>query len=772
MNKKFIKKCEKFIEENQKCLEYQINNLENIEDIEERIDYATGLAIELTYKNIGYFYSTKLEKVFTDFAKSINVDLPAEYKKKSFLHVATTFYKTGGHSRVIERWIKYADENQSHSIVLINQGDLEIPDYVKNIVNSKNGNIHIIESSLSVKEKAIMLRQLASKFEYIVLHTHMEDPVATIAFGTNDFKRPVLLYNHAEHLFWLGKSVADLVLEIGASKEISKNKRLIGNTFEFGIPQEFEYVDKSKDMFECRRKLSINENKKIITLIGGENKFISFNGKNISDILKKLVLKRNDLEIYLIGPSNTNPYWAKVEKKSKGRIHVIGQVDYGNALYDYINSSNLIISSWPMGGGTIVNDVLCCKKPYLHLINPFGHLKYLENTDSICKDEQELIAQALKCLDNSDYANSIFVKIQNSFDKYCNKDIFKQKLEELITIVPNEHKVLDLSHEIEPKDIDEHVLLLNTVYNEDFKNFVKRNKFKLFDITKTKTQKTFTVFGIKFTIKRKKRIRKYKYSLFKKKYDLIVSIGEDCACSSYLRRCALQNYSYPFDWLTKAPFKNRIKLLLNNFDGFMDKNNLHKIPKNTIGPVDKKCDYYEDTLNDIYFYHDFRVNHNFDEEYDIVREKFDRRINRLYEEIEKSNQVLFVWWSRDKHIENAILEKAYEDLSVKFKRKNINILVIEYGDKENVVELKNKHILKMQYDNISYKSDPAWSIVMGHEENNMNVFLNIKLKHDLSWYFKSANYEIKKYFIKFFPFISNKDMLLKNLEFEFKKNKL
>lgn len=43
--------------------------------------------------------------------------------------------------------------------------------------------------------------------------------------------------------------------------------------------------------------------------------------------------------------------------------------------------------------------------------------------------------------------------------------------------------------------------------------------------------------------------------LFNQKFDLIFSIGEDCACSSYLRRYNLQDYSYPFDWLTKATFK-------------------------------------------------------------------------------------------------------------------------------------------------------------------------------------------------------------------------
>lgn len=81
--------------------------------------------------------------------------------------------------------------------------------------------------------------------------------------------------------------------------------------------------------------------------------------------------------------------------------------------------------------------------------------------------------------------------------------------------------------------------------------------------------------------------------LLDKKFDLIFSLGEDCACSSYLRRFNLQEYSYPFDWLTKADFSVRVDLLLNDFEGFLEKENLIKLDKNTFkGDKDEKNDYY------------------------------------------------------------------------------------------------------------------------------------------------------------------------------------
>ena len=81
-----------------------------------------------------------------------------------------------------------------------------------------------------------------------------------------------------------------------------------------------------------------------------------------------------------------------------------------------------------------------------------------------------------------------------------------------------------------------------------------------------------------------------------KKFDLICSIGEDCACSMYLNKFKLRNASYPFDWLTKSNFDTRINLILNNFKDFCNKEDFQKLekPKNTI--VDLKYDYYEKIL--------------------------------------------------------------------------------------------------------------------------------------------------------------------------------
>ena len=181
-------------------------------------------------------------------------------------------------------------------------------------------------------------------------------------------------------------------------------------------------------------------------------------------------------------------------------------------------------------------------------------------------------------------------------------------------------------------------------------------------------------------------------------YDFVVSIGEDCACAMYLNKFLLRTRSYPFDWLCNAPFETRIDLILNDFNGFLQHDNMRWFPKPTSGLRDMKNENYEDTNTKFYFYHDFRSDVDFKEMFPIVREKYDRRIKRFYEAIANSKNVLFVWWSRDKIIPQETLLDAQRKLSEKFG-KNIKLLIFEH--------LENADLM---YENVS----ESITIARGH----------------------------------------------------------
>ncbi len=264
--------------------------------------------------------------------------------------------------------------------------------------------------------------------------------------------------------------------------------------------------------------------------------------------------------------------------------------------------------------------------------------------------------------------------------------------------------------------------------------------------------------------------------LFSKKFDLIFSLGEDCACSSYLRRFNLQEYSYPFDWLTNADFFTRMDLLVNDFKGFLEKENLVIKAYSHQKTINKHTDDYKDTKTDFYFYHDFDTKIPFDKSFILVKEKYQRRIKRLYHQIQKSQNILIVWWSRNKHQDIDKVKESYKLLSQKFADKDISILLIEFNKEQKQVFYQLNSwgggIMLLQYDNISFKHNPNYNETMGNEANNNAVFAKIKRKKKRKDYTKLAIFYIVNFSINFVPLKKSRRELRHKWRFHFFRDKL
>ena len=181
------------IETNQKNFEFILDAIKSCNSFEEQLELALFALKYATYNNTGYFTSSFLENFFVKYANEIDIkNYNINYKQNSFLHVLTKGYNTGGHTRVVERWISQAPNNQVHSVIILNPNSQKLSN-LKKVINAQKGTFIALDNKSSIKEKALKLREIGLNYQYIILHTHMDDPTATIAFGTEKFTRPVLL---------------------------------------------------------------------------------------------------------------------------------------------------------------------------------------------------------------------------------------------------------------------------------------------------------------------------------------------------------------------------------------------------------------------------------------------------------------------------------------------------------------------------------------------------------------------------------------------------
>ena len=230
-----------------------------------------------------------------------------------------------------------------------------------------------------------------------------------------------------------------------------------------------------------------------------------------------------------------------------------------------------------------------------------------------------------------------------------------------------------------------------------------------------------------------------------KKYDIIYSIGRDCACAMYMNKCKLRCTSGPFDWLTNASFETRMNLILNDFADFLNPEDIRFLPKDPNVFNDEKCDYYENIRNGFYYYHDFPVGHTLKESMPVVVEKYNRRIVRFIKNMHKKRRILLIWFSHINNTPNEVIVDLCNRVSNKFG-KTIDFMIIEHCENQHNVKCTNlaTNIIKYNLHTLSFDENGC-PTTMGNTVACMPLFAQFKLHTTL-------RYKIVMFLIKLIPF--------------------
>ena len=156
-------------------------------------------------------------------------------------------------------------------------------------------------------------------------------------------------------------------------------------------------------------------------------------------------------------------------------------------------------------------------------------------------------------------------------------------------------------------------------------------------------------------------------------FDLFVPFGEQCITSWNLRQNNLQTESLPFDWLAHVKLNLALDFLLNNFEGFLIRNQLAFVKR-------EKHEAHFKMPNGIVFKHDFRSEKL--EDFPKVERKYQRRIKRLYQKINHARSLLFVHFDYDKP-QKEILVEACKRLRSYYPDKKIKLLYVVMCGVEN-----------------------------------------------------------------------------------------
>ena len=292
----------------------------------------------------GYYSCDAIERALRTVAERHPIGLSENFSKNSVLHVMTDFLSVGGHSRIVERWISRAPASERHSVVILEPDREAIPpESLMVLVRAHGGTVERLEPGSSV-ERALCLRLKASCFERIVLHVNPDDIVPILAFGTKDFSRPVFLFNHADHVFGLGVSIADAFLDIREyGRRLSMRYRGVAAPHILHLPFDDENSEKTLTISRngARSEMRLPQNCKIIVSAGSTYKYQRFLHWDFVSYMHTVLQMRDDVIFVLIGPSSYTGRRFRDRIKTTGMIKPETLADTIGGIVDRIEAKDL-----------------------------------------------------------------------------------------------------------------------------------------------------------------------------------------------------------------------------------------------------------------------------------------------------------------------------------------------------------------------------------------------------------------------------------------------
>ena len=105
---------------------------------------------------------------------------------------------------------------------------------------------------------------------------------------------------------------------------------------------------------------------------------------------------------------------------------------------------------------------------------------------------------------------------------------------------------------------------------------------------------------------------------FLKKYDVVYSLGTNCAASDYLRRMGLRKEAGPFDWVAAGAPNLPFDFLIHGFENFLRQEDLVLMEDLSAANLRQV---YRSFKSSYTFYHDFSKDKTLSEQFEEVFEK-------------------------------------------------------------------------------------------------------------------------------------------------------
>lgn len=257
------------------------------------------------------------------------------------LHVLTTAYETGGHTRLAQRWMELMHPEPC-AVVLVDQREPVAADWVV----PSGGGIPLLdferEGIRSRLDKVATLLALMQSARRVVFHIHPDDAVS-VAAGHQARGVDLCFLNHADHVAWLGASLPALLLGgRRGGNELAVHRRGIDPAMCGYVPLPLTEPIQM-DRGEARKSLGIGEAEVVLLTLASGYKYLPVEGRSLLEPLS-LVLRNPAHRLIAIGPDPEHPVFTELARRHPGRVQALGIIRKPDL---YRAAADIYIDSFP-----------------------------------------------------------------------------------------------------------------------------------------------------------------------------------------------------------------------------------------------------------------------------------------------------------------------------------------------------------------------------------------------------------------------------------------
>lgn len=313
------------------------------------------------------------------------------------LHVLTQAHNVGGHTRFVWRWIQ-RDAERAHAVALTRQMEVRTPKPLIDAVFASGGRLFHIDRRIGgLVARTEALRRLASNTDLIVLHIHPYDVVPVIGLSGMQQRPPVIFVNHADHLFWQGVSISDVVAHFRHSGlRLSLRRRNIENKRCTILPIPVNRTERKLSRSEAKIRLGIAQDAVVLLSVASSYKFRSTNSISIIEALLPVFRACREVILVLVGP-NEHDLPACTDPDIRERVRFFGRREDTFLFYQ---AADIYLDSIPFASVTSLLEAGSLGVPLV------GYCTHPADAETLCADDPGLVQSFL-------YPNDLITYCEN-----------------------------------------------------------------------------------------------------------------------------------------------------------------------------------------------------------------------------------------------------------------------------------------------------------------------------------------------------------------------